>query len=273
MVNTRQIRRVTGTLQRVSAARLPADRRAVKRSSLYTSKLTAVVQELSAAAPEADHPFLRPAERDGPAAVVVFGSERGLCGGFNGNLATRYQELLLETPGAPPRAIAVGKVINRRLLRMGAAVDLFVPQPTADNRRNIMDQIFSFLEAGYRQGNYREVYVLRNHSFTFFQQTPTLEKMLPVAMEAAADVDSAVRVFEPGPEKILVSLLPEYVRQMLDHAFLQSLEAEDAARQTSMARATENAGKIMEDLRRKYSRIRQENITTEMIELAGGGMT
>jgi len=271
IVNTRQIRRVTGTLQRVSAARLPGDRRAVQRESLYINKLSSLIRKLHALSPGAGHPYLRQAVADRPGLVIAFGTERGLCGGLNSNLAARFKELADETSNQPLHAVAVGKIINRRLRRMGAAVDLFVAQPAFGEHSEIVDGIFSFLDDGYRKGIFGEVYVLYSRSVSAFRQIPTQELLLPVAVDDSAETEFAATLFEPEPARILFSLLPEYVRETLEHAFLLSQEAEDAARQAAMSRATENAGKILESLRRQYSRLRQENITTEMIELAGGG--
>jgi len=270
MANTRQIRRVTGTLQRVSAARLPGDRQAIENSSLYTDGLAFLVRNLRAVAPGADHPYLREAG-GGAALVVVFGSERGLCGGFNGSLVERFGELTAGYGGRPVRVVAVGKIVNRRLRRMGAAVDLFVPQPSPAKRREFVDRIFDFLDDGYRKGLFGTADILQNVSVSPFRQETALTRLLPVARESGTDPEFARSAFEPVPQRILAGILAEYARQMLDNAFLKSIEAEDAARQAAMSRATENAGKILEDLRRRYSRLRQENITTEMIELAGGG--
>jgi F-type H+-transporting ATPase subunit gamma len=270
--NTLQIRRVTGTLQRVAAARLPGDQEAIARSNQYTQRLRLLVRDLFAEAPGTDHPFLRGGPEGSALGVVVFGSERGLCGGFNYGLVGALEDFVADQAGRRVRLWTVGKIIGRRVGRLALDLDTALDQPLRNRRAETIDRVADALAEDFSAGKLGEVHVLYSRSLSPVRQEPVLEKVLPLERPETSGGQPTPRLFEPAPGQILQSLLPEYFRQVLDHAFLESLEAEDAARQSAMSRATDNAGRIAEDLRRQYSRLRQESITTEMIELAGGGM-
>ena len=270
--NTQQIRRVTGTLQRVAAARLPADQEALARSTLYADKLRALVGELFSEAPETEHPFLVHEPSAGPAGMVIFGSERGLCGGFNYGLLGQLEAFLSERGEQPVHVRTVGKVIGRRVRKLAVIVDSAVGQPLRDRREETIDALADAVAEDLTAGRLADVHLLYARSVSPLRQEPVLERLLPFERVEEGGAAPRPGLFEPEPGKILRELLPEFLRQALDQAFLHSLTAEDAARQSAMSRATENAGRIAEDLRRQYSRLRQESITTEMIELAGGGM-
>jgi len=264
--STRQIHKMTATMQKVAAARLVRDRSAAEGSRLYTDRLRQVMQEVSEEVPEMRHPLLD-ADRSGAGCLVVFGSDRGLCGGYNTALVREMQRFTRETAPEPARFIAIGRIVGRR--GRFARLDLMEQheQPRAVDRAELLDGLAQRLIDGFVSGRVATVSVLYWEFVSVLHQDLHVVRILPVPFEPGGAEDAGWGVFEPQPGALLARLLPEYVRQMLDYAFLSGLASEDAARQTAMTRASENARSLLEELGRQYSRLRQESVTTEVLEI------
>ena len=271
--STRRIRQMTSAMQKVSSARLAHDRRSMEHSRHYTERIVQLLRVLCFATGDADHPFLSRRHTGRGTLVLVFGSDRGLCGGYNRALIDAFDRFRrARTETTPVTAVTVGRIPARRLNRLGVRVERTVPQPTRAARAETLDRLAADVMEGYDHRRYADVHVLYTRFATALHQVPVTERVLSVTCESAKPGPFRAALFEPAAGVILERLLPEYVRQLIDHAFLNALASEDAARQQAMARASENAGELLRDLSRRYSRLRQETITTEMLEIAGAGV-
>jgi F-type H+-transporting ATPase subunit gamma len=282
LVSTRQIRRVTGTLQRVAAARMARDRRAIENSGRYLQRLTLAFRAVGTVAPDAGHSLMTPPPA-GDLCVAVFGPERGLCGGFTSGLIERL-EVFVGEARAPVRLIVAGRLLDRRLRRAGFNVARFFPQPpvsytapaaegpAAQETQAWRDvrRLTAFAQEGFLHGSFREVHVLCWRFVSALRQTLSLTRLLPAAFPGPLLDRFGTALIEPRAEKILAWLVPQYVERVMFDAFLNSLGAENAARQLAMSRATENADELLADLAIAYRRQRQDSITTEMLELFAG---
>jgi F-type H+-transporting ATPase subunit gamma len=268
--STRQIRQVTGAMQRVSAARLLNDRRVMESSRRYTGRLTDVLREICAAADGIDHPFLTPPRQEGPIALIVFGSDRGLCGGYNARLMDAVETFLRSRAPRPVQLLVMGRVVSRRARRRRMNVQQTLPQPRRPDRADTLDRLLETVTDGFLNGTWNEVHVLYSRFVSVLVHEPVTERILPAPFRSGKAGRMRAAVFEPEPRVMLARRLPEFVRQAIDHAFLNGLASEDAARETAMSRASDNADEMLGGLMQSFRRLRQEHITTEMIELAGG---
>jgi F-type H+-transporting ATPase subunit gamma len=280
--STRQIRQVTGALKKVAAARLARERAAIADSRRYTRGLVELLRVLLEANPEMEHPLCRPG-RSGAVGLVVFGSERGLCGGYNARVMEAIGSFVGRRAGDAVQLLVTGGVVARRARRQGLAVIRQWPQPSLAARAATVDAIAETVTRSFLSGDLRDVVLLYTRFHSALRQEPVTERVVPVLRVPARggrppagargatppSVDGRVAGFEPAPAVIFGRIVPEYVRQIVDDALLNSLGSEDAARQTAMSRATENARELLGELRTRYSRLRQDSITTEMIELSG----
>ena len=255
-------------MRQVARARLVHDRRAMENSNRYTARLVQLLHDLSHVAGELDHPLLRPQPR-GPVALVLFGSDRGLCGGYNAALMHRVVAFI-EAREQPVRLLIVGKVPYRRALRLELDVAHYWEQPPRQARAGVIDALTDLTVEGYLGQRYSEIFVLYSRFDSGLSQVPALDPVLPVPFAADGGEGLRAAIFEPDAEAIVYQLLPEYVRQVIDHAFLNGLASENAARQVAMTRAMDNARDMLDDLMASHRRLRQDTITTEMLELLGG---
>ncbi len=268
--STGQIHKVTSALQRVASARLGRDRRAIENSQRYTRKLIQLMLEICPAAGDSAHPLTQRRRPVRTTALVVFAADRGLCGTFNADLMDALRRFVERRGRENVRLIVMGSIIERRARRADYAVDRVLPQPLPKERRESIDEIVETATTGFLECAFDEVHVLYSRFAPRLQHVPIVEQVLPVFFGGRGGALSSAE-FEPEPETILRRLVPEFVYQSFDHAFLNSIGAENWARQEAMSRASRNAGDLLGELSSEYSRVRQEGITTEMIELAGGG--
>lgn len=264
----RQIRKVTSALQRVSAARLVSDRRLLDHARRYGQRLREVLRDVLGSVDEPFSPLLRPGPPGQPWRVVAMGAERGLCGGYHATLGEAFDRFRSNV--APLQAVVIGRILLRRIRRSGVPVIEALPQPPRDGRGDTVERLSGMIIAAFTEGSVSGVSLLYMHFKSPQRRTAVVERLLPVSLERASTL--GLCAFEPDGSALLQQLLPEYVRQRLDEALLNSFAAEDAARQEAMSRATENAGDMLGDLMARYRRLRQDKITDEMLELVAGSL-
>jgi F-type H+-transporting ATPase subunit gamma len=287
----RQIQKATNAMEMIAGARIARDKTAAMNSQRYTDRLAQLLFELHEATPEATHPMTA-ASKAKDICLIVFGSDRGLCGGFNTALIEKLEAFHKGNAGRDLRLIVMGKIVNRRALHHGYKIDHFATQPsrrssggeTAAVNHALppeIAQIASLVTDSFLKGTFGEIHILYSKFISPLRQEPVVERLLPTDVSAtpiprapASRGSGALTgaIFEPAPQAILELLMPEYVKRRIYNAFLNSVASETGARQSAMRRATENAEEMLDDLTREYSRLRQEGITGEMIELAAGSM-
>ena len=265
---TRQIRKVTGTLQKVASARLARDRRRVEAEDVYFAAVREGLALAHGAAPEAAaaHALMVPREVT-HTTLIIFGADRGLCGSFNTMLMQRAHafEDTENQQGRRTQLWFRGKVVARRAAR----------QAFGDHAAyETSEELIKLIMARYAEGATDCVKVLYWQFSSALEQSAVIEQVLPTPFHqhAAAGMPAGEPMLqiEPDAASVIDKLLPEYVRCCIRSCYWNSAISENAQRQTAMSRATENAGEMLDDLSRQYRRLRQENITTEMLELIGG---
>jgi F-type H+-transporting ATPase subunit gamma len=207
-------------------------------------------------------------------ALVVLTSNRGLAGGFNANLIkeARVRIRELEARGATVDVHVIGKkglgyfkYVGRSLA--SERIDV-TDRPTAQNAAEIVDHLM----AAYIAGDLDGVYVTYSKFNSVLSTPPTTDQVLPVTPPAATTGEAGQRdyLLFPSAEEILTELLPSYVRNAVYRALVETVAGEQSARRTAMKNATDNAGDILNVLRRTYNRARQAQITQEIAEIVGG---
>jgi len=265
---TAQIRKVTSTLQKVAGAKLVQEQRRIANADEYTGRLLDLLHLAERGLPSGalSHPLMQPRAGGNAIALLVFGADRGLCGTFNAVLMTAVSTFVEQHRDATVHLLMSGKVPYKRAVRQQFAPLEWVEQ---------IDGLADRMMAAFGSGMYRDVHLLYWDLITRGRQAITVRQLLPVTAldhtsSAAAPAALVSPPIEPSPQALIDSLLPEYVRRAIHDAFHKSAASEHAQRQLAMSRAADNAGEMLAGLRKRYSRLRQENITTEMLEIVAG---
>jgi len=277
--NTRQI---TKTMEMVSASRLKRAQDRVTAARPYARALAGVISHLHAPELVERFPLLRqPVGTPSRTALVLVTSNRGLCGAFNGNLIREARRLLTEYEkrGTEVEFHAIGlkgiqyfRYVGRSFASARSDIG---DRPTAGHAAEVMQPLME----QFQRGELGAVEVVFGKYNSPLSTPPTLLRVLPIDPTALPPSGQATKdtaayqpnfILRPSPEEIVEAILPLYVRNMMYRALVETAASEHGARRTAMKSATDNAGEMLDTLRRSYNRARQGLITQELSEIVGG---
>jgi F-type H+-transporting ATPase subunit gamma len=277
-------RKITRTMELVSTSKLKRAQDRVIAARPYAQALREVLADLVTPDLADRFPLLRrpaPAARGGPrrAAVILLTSNRGLAGAFNSNLikeARRRMESLeaegyeVELHGVGKKGIGFFKYIGRTWAV--ERIDIG-DKPTAEHAAEIAEPLLQ----AYAAGRMASVDLVQAQFLSALQTPPATVRILPVETGGQPDSRTTEQrganrnyILAPNAEAILEQWLPLYVRNVIYRGLVETAAAEHGARRTAMKNATDNAGEILEVLKRTYNRQRQAAITQEIAEIVGG---
>jgi F-type H+-transporting ATPase subunit gamma len=273
-------RKITRTMELVSTSKLKRAQDRVIAARPYANALREVIGDLVTPELAERFPLLRrpaPPAKGGPrrAALVLLTSNRGLAGAFNSNLikeARRRIEALegdgyeVELHGAGKKGIGYFKYLGRRWALERTDIG---DRPTAEHAAEIAQPLID----AYAAGALASVDLVQAKFISALQTPPATIRILPVETGGGAEgqpTASRDYILAPSADAILEQLLPLYVRNAVYRGLVETAAAEHGARRTAMKNATDNAGEILEVLKRTYNRQRQAGITQEIAEIVGG---
>jgi len=269
-------KKITKAMELISASRIMKAQQRVAAARPYSEQITAVIGNLAAAGAGLSSPLLTERESVRTVAFVCITGDRGLAGGYNGNVLRATERAIgdAKAAGFEPHLITVGKkardYFRFRRQPVDAAFIGMSDQPTYENAREVAEAVTSRFESG----EYDRVEIVYTQFLSVASQRVTQRRFMPIdptALEAVAEGGlSADYEFEPAPGAILDRLLPRYAEARLFAALLEASASEHAARQRAMKAATDNAEELITKLSRVMNRARQDAITTEIMEIVGG---
>jgi len=276
IASVKSTRKITKAMQMVAAAKLRRAQDAAEASRPYTERFNAVMGGLAsgAAGSESAPRLLSGTGSDQTHLLVVMTAERGLCGGFNGNIAklARAHAQKLIAAGKTVKILTVGKkgrdVIKREFsANLVGHVDLTaVKRVSYANAQDIARDVLEKFDA--------DEFDIATLFFARFEnvvtQHPTALQIIPAKFDVADDTDATLYDYEPSEEAILADLLPRGVATQIFAALLENAASEQGARMSAMDNATRNAGDMIDKLTIEFNRSRQAKITNELIEIISG---
>ncbi len=275
IASVKSTRKITKAMQMVASAKLRRAQDAAQAGRPYAERFNAVMAGLAASvdASEGGPKLLTGTGSEQTHLLVVMTAERGLCGGFNSNIAKlarmAAQQLLAE--GKTVKILTVGKKGRESLKREFGAllvdhVDLSdVKRVGYDNASAIAQNVLHRFDAG----GFDVAKIFYSEFGSIVNQIPTELQVIPAKFEAATD-EGTVYDYEPSEEGILADLLPRSVATQIFTALLENAASEQGARMSAMDNATRNAGEMIDKLTIQYNRSRQAKITNELIEIISG---
>jgi F-type H+-transporting ATPase subunit gamma len=272
-------KKITRAMELIAATRVVRAQQRARAARPYAEQLTGVIEDLSAGGADVDHPLLRQPEQVTRVAFVVIAGDRGLAGPYNsGVIRTAEREIqALRAEGGDYRIISVGRKAQDYFRFRGFAVDTaftgFSDNPSYDDARRIARRVRQVFDSG----EVDQVELIYTEFVSLGTQRPVVRRFLPlqstktIAAAGGGQAEAlALYAFEPSPAGVLEDLLPRYVDARLYAALLDAAASEHANRQRAMKAATDNAQELIIKLTRKMNQVRQEAITTEIMEIVGG---
>ena len=275
--SVKNTRKITKAMQMVAAAKLRRAQEAAEAGRPYAERFNAVLGSLAASVSGSDSApmLLRGTGSDQTHLLVVMTAERGLCGGFNSNIAKLAKQHAAElvAAGKTVKIITVGKKGRDSMKRdLGDHyidhVDLSeVKRIGYANAQDIAKGVLSRFEAG----EFDVATIFYARFVNVVSQIPTAQQIIPASFDVAEnDVAATLYDYEPDEEAILADLLPRGVATQVFSALLENGASEQGARMSAMDNATRNAGDMIDKLTIEYNRSRQAVITNELIEIISG---
>ncbi len=265
----KNIKQITRAMQFVAASKLKRAQDATLASRPYSEKLDEVLADLAAVLDGEDHPLLANPE-GGKRLVVLITTDRPLSGPLNTNLVRfMARDIIDKTDDLV--LITVGRKGRDAMRRAGVPLEAHFP--TFGDRPTFADvlPLARLVTDDFLARTYTRVDVVFSRFVSTLVQRPEKLSILPIeASEDTAGIPGNQFIFEPSASAVLERLLPRYVATRLYQAVLEAKASEESSRMVAMKNATENAEDLIDDLTVSYNKVRQANITREMIEIASG---
>jgi len=278
-------RKITKAMELVAASKMRKAVAAVLASRPYAEAAWAAVGEIARTAP-ADaplHPLLAPRAEVKRVLLVVFTSDRGLCGGFNAQILKEVAAFLKTAP-ADLDVVAVGKKGQGALQRLKRTIVAAFAGLTNAPRFAEVRTIADLATRDFLAGKYDRACIAFTDYRSALIQKPIIRQLLPIVRigelgevgkaaeegKKAAPGAAVEYTFEPSPRAVLDQMLPRLVEAQVWQALLESAASEHSARMMAMRTASDSAGDMIDDLRLTYNQARQAGITREIAEISSG---
>ena len=274
--SVKNTRKITKAMQMVAAAKLRRAQESAEQSRPYAERFMGVLSSLAASVGKSEGApkLLLGTGEDQVHLLVVMTAERGLCGGFNSNIAKRARAHIakLQEAGKTVKILTVGKKGRDQLKREFGAAFIDHVDLTEVKRVGYSDAqaIARDLVIRFDAGEFDVATLFYSKFVNVVTQVPTALQVIPAAFEEEAEGDSTVYDYEPSEEAILSDLLPRGVATQIFSALLENGASEQGARMSAMDNATRNAGDMIDKLTIEFNRSRQAVITNELIEIISG---
>jgi len=265
----RNIQQITRAFQFIAASRLRRAQDATLAARPYSDKIDEVLADLAAVLGADDHPLL--AERtEGKRLILLFTTDRGLAGPLNANTIRFAMREIVDHPG-DLAVVTIGRKGRDAMRR--ARVPIEAHFAGYGDRPTFADvlPLARLVTDDYLSGECARIDLLYTRFVSTLVQRQVLERLLPVEpTEDTKGIPGNQFIFEPDPAAVLEQLVPRYVATRIFQAVLEAKASEESSRMVAMKNATENADELIDDYTLAYNKVRQANITREMIEIATG---
>lgn len=271
--NTRQ---VTSAMKMVSAAKLKKAQDAILQIAPYDQKLHEILQNLSLGDVNFKSVYFSEPEVEN-VLIVVVGSNRGLCGGFNSNVSKfailhAMENYKSQLESGNVKFLTVGRQVEKGLKSRGLKSDITEHDLLNEHSFEEITSVTEALMELFKNEKFQRIDIVYNKFRNAAVQDLTAEQFLPIAKPESDEFSNSRPdyIFEPTQEEILTSLIPQTLKMRFYRILLDSNAAEQGARMTAMHQATDNATDLLKELQTKYNNARQAAITNEILEITAG---
>ena len=274
--------KITGAMKMISSAKVHKFESSLKQLVPYREKIRSVMAHIMQTGTDFSSPLIETRHEVKKIALAVFGSDDGLCGAYNINI---FKAALVEInqlkakygPSVDIDLYPIGQKMHKALSKLAGQHMHIVAVEGVDSKMEAekVNEFTHSLRDRFSSGEYDLVCVEYMKFFSMSRQRPTLETLFPVSGETlleGADSKEAngLCIFEPDANSIFNAVLPMFVLSTMQEITIENRASEQAARVMAMQSANDNAKKLLEGLQLEYNKLRQESITTELLDILGG---
>jgi F-type H+-transporting ATPase subunit gamma len=270
--SVKSTQKITKAMEKVAASKLRRTQARMAAARPYADKIRQVIGNLFQANPEYRHPFLvaRPVKRVG---YIVMSTDKGLCGGLNVN---EFRKLIPEIRKWEEQGVEVDLcLIGAKAVQFFRRLKVNVVAATTNigespQIKDLIGAVTVMLDA-YKEGRIDRLFLIYNDFINTMSQKVDFQQLLPVeAVDASELQQTWDYIYEPGAVELLDDVLTRYIETQVYRGAVENVACEMAAKMVAMKSATDNAGKLIEELQLEYNKARQASITREISEIVGG---
>ena len=275
-------RKITKAMEMVAASKMKKAQDRMRAARPYVERVFNIAMHISKANTEYKHPFLVKRDAVKRVGVIVVTTDKGLCGGLNTNvlrmMTTRFKEW--RGAGVEVDFVAIGNKGLGFLNRLGGNIVSSVVQLGDRPRLDRLVGATKVLMDEYLQGSVDEIHIFSTSFVNTMKQEPRQIRIVPVPEEyrsASGDVRAAQvaegswdYIYEPDARELLDGMMRRYLEAVIFQMVNENMASEQSARMVAMKAASDNAGKIIDELQLIYNKTRQAGITKELSEIVGG---
>lgn len=281
--SVKNISKVTNALSAVSASKARRAERQVRATRAYAGKAFEILNNLASQEGGSSHPLLATRGEVKTTSIIVITGDRGLAGAYNTNII-RLAESFIRALETPTQVLAIGRKGRDLMIRRGySVVAEFTNLPSPPSILDVLP-IARVVTDDYLSGKVDQVFVAYTDFVNLASQRPVIKQLLPLKpldMEGMAgaeyvsgtDVRAASErayTYEPEPQQLLNTIVPRFTELQVYQSLLESIASEESARYLAMQNATDNATALVEALTLERNKVRQTNITNEILDIVGG---
>jgi F-type H+-transporting ATPase subunit gamma len=266
-------RKITKAMEMVAASKMRKAQDRMRKARPYGEKIRNVAAHISHANPEYRHPFLVEHDTVKRVGLIVITTDKGLCGALNTNLLRMVlaQYKKWQGEGEEIDVCALGNKGFGFMQRLGAHI---VSHAVQLGDRPQMEKLIGAIKVmldGYTQGRFDRLVIGYTRFINTMKQEPVVEQLLPLAGERLGSPESVWDyLYEPEARAVLDQVMTRYIEAIIFQAVAENMASEQSARMVAMKAASDNAGKLIDELTLIYNKNRQAGITKELSEIVGG---
>lgn len=273
--------KITGAMKMISSAKVHKNEQELRRLLPYKSHIQSIMGHILASDSDFESPLIEEREVK-QIGIIVYGSDDGLCGAYNMNI---FKMLLIEINALKEKhgedveitVIPVGRKIAKAVTHIKAdGIKVMLPEGVDSKMgpERVNDFTLKMKDA-FSSKDFDLIEVVYMKFFSISRQRPTVDSLFPVKQEVllqgtSDEADNQLYIFEPNANRIFNEVLPMFVLSMMQEITIENRASEQAARVMAMQAANDNAKKLNEELRLEYNKLRQQSITTELLDILGG---
>ncbi|MBP3298522.1 MAG: ATP synthase F1 subunit gamma [Muribaculaceae bacterium] len=274
--------KITGAMKMISSAKVHKYEQALKRLLPFKTQIKSIMGHLLNTDSEYSSPLLEQRAEVKKIGVIIYGSDDGLCGAYNINIFKHLIITLADLRNKYGEQVhfvlfPVGKKMARPVAKIAADdVEVIVPEGVDSKMEGKTVNDFTLgMQKRFTDGELDEIHVVYMNFISMSRQRVKSETLFPVsaaALNESADMAGANKlyIFEPDPNRIFNEVLPMFVLSTMQEITIENRASEQAARIMAMQSANDNAKKLLDELRLEFNKLRQQSITTELLDILGG---
>jgi F-type H+-transporting ATPase subunit gamma len=270
--SVKNTQKITKAMEMVAASKIRRTQKIMSSTLPYANKIRSVIGHIFKANPDYKHPFLEEREAKSCGYIVV-SSDRGLCGGLNVNL---FRPLIQELKEQKENGVKTSLcMVGSKGVQFFRSLDVDIIGATTNvgekpKVEDLVGAIKIMLDA-YKEGKIDKLFIVHNNFVNTMSQKPEIKTLLPIDPGDKDDLqDHWDYIYEPDSRELLDYILNRYIESQVYRGVVENVACEMAAKMVAMKSATDNAGKLIDQLELDYNKARQAAITQEISEIVGG---